>query len=130
MMPSKYWEEMVEKNWNVFAVQVVTAPLLWYHLTSILDTSQYIHYNFIVRVLLLFYFVMIFVLHEIIRIFVVKLMTKQMTPSELINKILEILKRLIVLMETSEFGSQLILLCRNLQQKLTQIFSSQTKKRD
>ncbi|KAH9521790.1 uncharacterized protein LOC124489856 [Dermatophagoides farinae] len=83
MMPSEYWIALVDKYWNTFAVMIVMAPIIWLHFTRIMAFSDWNHYNCLAKCMFIVYLVFVYIVHELLRIIVVKIINKELTVTEL-----------------------------------------------
>ncbi|OTF81102.1 hypothetical protein BLA29_007918 [Euroglyphus maynei] len=127
MMPSDYWIQLVDKYWNNFAQIIVTAPIIWFHFTSIMAHTDWNHYNCIYKCLFIFYLFLVFAVHELLRLIVVKILNKELTVSELLNAVKQFLMTAKqFLMESSLLNESLLDKCKRIRSNANKMIQSKT----
>ncbi|KAH9422598.1 uncharacterized protein LOC113788923 [Dermatophagoides pteronyssinus] len=91
IMPTEYSITLVDKYWNNFAQIIITSPFIWFHFTSIMAYTDWNRFNCIYRCLFIFYLIMVFTAHELIRLIIVKILKKELTITDLLHIIKQIL---------------------------------------
>lgn len=94
-MPNAYWAQVVENNWERFAQNSLTLPLLWLFLMQIFSMVDWSHLNFFSKFFTLIYLALVLIAHEVLRLtFINVVLVNPPTITDSINCIVELIKNL------------------------------------